>query len=206
MLDCVDPREWFGEIDIYLFDQVLKGRFAPGDRILDAGCGDGRNLPYFLRGGFDVCAVDTCRESVDAVVRLARSLAPHLPDTNFRVERVDVLSFTMASFDAVISSAVLHFACDDDHFQRMVGEMWRVLRPGGVFFARLASTAGIEQFVRRIEGRRFWQPDGSERYLVDDDLIVRTTERLGGDFLEPIRTVNVQHERSMTTWVLRKRT
>jgi hypothetical protein len=49
----------------------------------------------------------------------------------------------------------------------MLGEMWRVLRPGGLFFARLASTIGIEGLVRNLQERRYLLPDGSERFLVD---------------------------------------
>ena len=48
----------FGEIDIYLFDQLLRGRFDGRRRLLDAGCGTGRNLRFFLRCGFDVRAAD----------------------------------------------------------------------------------------------------------------------------------------------------
>ena len=205
MVETLDLGAWFGEIDIYLFDQLLKGRLAPADRILDAGCGDGRNLPYFLRAGFDVCAVDESPDAVSRVRSLAATLAPHLPATNFRVEPVDALSFEPGSFEGVISSAVLHFARDAEHFDRMLREMWRVLRPGGIFFCRLASTIGIEDLVHHIEGRRYWLPDGSERFLADEDLIVRATRELRGDLLEPIKTVNVQHQRAMTTWVARKR-
>jgi SAM-dependent methyltransferase len=205
MPEAITLNDWFGEIDIYLFDQLLKGRLTPGDRILDAGCGEGRNLPYFLRSGFDVSAVDESAEAIDAVRALAAALAPGLPAANFRVERVDDLSFADGSFDGVISSAVLHFARDERHFHRMVGEMWRVLRGGGILFARLASTIGIEDRIHHIAGRRYWQPDGSERFLVDEDLLTRETNRLRADLLEPIKTVNVQHQRCMTTWVVRKR-
>src|SRR6188508_2026325 len=110
LLPPAELPEFFGSIDIYLFDQVLKGRFTPGMRILDAGSGTGRNLPYFLRHGFDVCAVDEATGAIEAVRRLAAELAPTLPATNFRVEALEALSFPDEDFDAVIASAVLHFA------------------------------------------------------------------------------------------------
>ena len=195
----------FGEIDIYLFDQLLKGRLTEGMRLLDAGCGGGRNLPFFLQSGFDVCAVDASAPAVTAARELAAALAPRLPVDNFRVERVEGMSFADADFDAVISSAVLHFAADEAQFQAMLGEMWRVLKPGGLFFARLASVIGIEGRVRPLGHRRFHLPDGSDRFLVDEDLLVSATARLKGEWLEPIKTVNVQNLRCMTTWCLRKR-
>jgi SAM-dependent methyltransferase len=197
-------NEWFGDIDIYLFDQLLKGRLAPPMRILDAGCGHGRNLPYFLRAGFAVSAVDQSDDAIETVRAMAAKYAPHLHADNFRVEPVDALTFAHESFDAVLASAVLHFARDEAHFRQMLLELWRVLARGGLFFARLASSIGIEDLVHHVDGRRYWLPDGTERFLVDEDLIVRVTRELQGEFLEPIKTVNVQHQRCMTTWVIRK--
>ena len=89
------------------------------------------------------------------------------------------MSFPDAFADVVLSSAVLHFARDDRHFEAMVREMWRVLRPGGLLFCRLASAIGMETRVRQTVGRRFLLPDGSERYLVDEALLVELTQRAG---------------------------
>ena len=197
-------QDSFGGIDIYLFDQLLKGRLVPGMRLLDAGCGSGRNLNYFLAGAFDVFSVDQSAELIAQVRALAASLAPNLPTNNFRVEPVEKLSFPDADFDVVISSAVLHFALDEEHWLCMVREMWRVLKPGGMFFARLASTIGIENQVEHLTGRRYRLPDGSVRFLVDESMLMTTTENLGGRWLEPLKTVVVQNMRSMSNWVLLK--
>jgi SAM-dependent methyltransferase len=204
MNSSLNLQEWFGGIDIYLFDQLLKGRFIPEMRILDAGCGSGRNLVYFFRSGYDVCGVDQSSEAIAQARRLASSLAPGLPADNFRVEEVERLSFGDASFDIVVSSAVLHFARDEQQWQAMIAEMWRVLKPGGIFFARLASTIGMEQKIELIEGKRYHLPDGSDRFLVDEQMLLATTSGLGGEFLEPIKTVVVQNMRAMTTWCISK--
>jgi tellurite methyltransferase len=196
--------EQFGEIDIYLFDQLLKGRFSPGMSILDAGCGGGRNLVHFLRSGYEVYGADQNREAIAQVRRLAASLCPSLPEENFVVAAVEEMPFTDKRFDALLSSAVLHFAADEQHFNRMLEEMWRVLRPGGLFFARLASSIGIERLVSPVKGRRFLLPDGSERFLVDEEMLTSATNRLGAKWLEPLKTTNVQNLRCMTTWVLRR--
>ena len=194
----------FGAIDIYLFDQLLRGRLSPGMRIVDAGCGSGRNLIYMLRSGYEVFGVDVDDEAVESVRMLAASFAPQLPGANFRVEPVEQMSFPDGFADAVLSSAVLHFARDDRQFEAMVGEMWRVLKPGGVLFCRLASAIGMEARVRQTTGRRFLLPDGSERYLVDEALLVDLTRRLGGVLLDPLKTTIVQNQRCMTTWVVQK--
>jgi SAM-dependent methyltransferase len=194
----------FGQIDIYLFDQLLRGRLKPAMLVLDAGCGSGRNLVYFLRSGYEVFGADSDADAIEAVRRLAAALAPHLSAANFRVEAVEHMTFPDAFADAVLSSAVLHFARDDRQFEGMVKDMWRVLKPGGLLFCRLASTIGMESRVRRTSGRRFLLPDGTERYLVDEAMLVGLTQELGGMLLDPLKTTIVQNQRCMTTWVVRK--
>jgi SAM-dependent methyltransferase len=194
----------FGAIDIYLFDQLLRGRLIPGMRVVDAGCGSGRNLVYLLRTGYEVFGVDADDEAIESVRMLAASLAPQWPGANFRVEAVERMSFPDDFADVVLSSAVLHFSRDDRQFEAMVGEMWRILKPGGMLFCRLASAIGMEARVRQTAGRRFLLPDGSERYLVDEEMLVELTRRLGGTLLDPLKTTIVQNQRCMTTWVVQK--
>lgn len=197
-------RAALGDIDIYLFDQLLKGAFDSARSVLDAGCGAGRNLVPFLRGGFEVFAVDQDPFIIGRVRLLAAELAPHLPPENFQAAQVDALPYADGRMDAVISSAVLHFARDEAHFDAMLREMWRVLRPGGLLFARLASSIGIEARVTPTTPGRFRLPDGSERFLVDEAGLLARTESLGAILTEPIKTTNVQNLRAMTTWCLRK--
>jgi SAM-dependent methyltransferase len=197
--------EQFGGIDVYLFDQILRGQIAPGMTVLEAGSGSGRNLIYFLRAGYQVLAADESAEAMRAVRESAAMLAPRLPADNFRVEPVEAMTFPARVADVVISNAVLHFARDDAHFWAMLEGSWRPLRPGGLFFCRLASTVGSENLVRRLDGRRFRLPDGSERFLVDEELLFEATSRLGGELADPLKTTVVHHQRSMTTWVVRKR-
>ncbi|TVY10071.1 class I SAM-dependent methyltransferase [Paenibacillus cremeus] len=199
-------NEQFGHIDIYLFDQLQKGRIEPGMRLLDAGCGEGRNLIYFLRESYDVFAVDRSEEAVQAVRRHAVKLADFALQGNerFRVEPVEKMSFANDSFDVVISCAVLHFADHESHFQQMVSELWRVLKPGGLLFVRTASGIGMEEQVRPLGSGRYGLPDGSERFLVTEDMLLRCTEKLHGQLLEPIKTVLVPNQRSMTTWCVKK--
>ncbi|RNB83457.1 class I SAM-dependent methyltransferase [Brevibacillus fluminis] len=196
--------EQFGAIDIYLFDQLLKGRITKDMRILDAGCGSGRNLPYFLRNGYNIYAVDRSAEAIQAVQKLGSELAPDWSADQARVETVEQMSFEADSFDFVISSAVLHFAQHEEHFQQMLHELWRVLKPGGVLFVRLASSIGIESQVEPLGNGRYHLPDGSDRFLVTEEMMMRITDELGGNLIEPLKTVQVAGLRSMSTWVLQK--
>jgi SAM-dependent methyltransferase len=207
MTTLTDPssalRSDFGEIDIYLFDQILRGRFDRRRRVLDAGCGDGRNLVYLLQQGFVCYGVDRDQRAVDGIRSLVARLAPALPATNFRVADIDRLPWETGVMDAVVCSAVLHFCEDAGHFGRMVEEMWRVLAPGGLLFARLASNIGIEARVGAA-GRRVRLPDGSDRFVVDEAMLLDWTSRLGARLADPIKTTNVQQQRCMTTWCLEK--
>lgn len=198
-------QEQFGQIDIYVFDQLLKGRIAPGMTILDAGCGYGRNLVYLLREGYEVYAADEDAKAVESVRAFARTVAPALPETNFRVEAVEAMSFDSECADVVISNTVLHLARDDEQFERMLKGSWRVLKPGGLFFCRIASTIGMENEFEQVEGRRYRSLDGAVRYLVDAAMLGEMAERLGAELAEPLKTTVVQKQRAMTTWVVRKK-
>ena len=201
---ALDLTRLFGDIDIYLFDQLLRGRLTPGMRVLDAGCGSGRNLVHLCQAGYEVFASDANPDAIATVRALAASLAPHLPPGNFRVERIEAMTWPDAFADVVLSNAVLHFAGGDHQFGAMVQRLWDVLKPGGMLFCRLASTIGMEHRVRPLSGRWHLLPDGTERYLVDEALLLALTARLGGVLLDPLKTTVVQDQRSMTTWVVRK--
>ena len=198
--------EQFGSIDIYLFDQLLRGNIAPGMRVLDAGCGSGRNLMYLLREGYEVFGVDGSAEAVAWVRAVAAKLRPEIPATNFRVEAIEGMSFPHGFVDVVVCNSVLHFAREDAQFEGMVRELWRVLGPGGILFCRLASTIGgsFERVTEAASERRFRLPGGVEWYLVDEAILMRLTESLGGELVDPLKTTVVQGARCMTTWVVRK--
>jgi tellurite methyltransferase len=196
-------RETYGNIDIYLFDQLLKGRYDGLSKVLDVGCGSGRNLYYFLRNGYEVSGVDPALQAVETVKQLSAELAPDNPLKNFIVCAAENLPYADASFDLVICSAVLHFANDEKHFDDMLRPMFRVLKTGGYFFARLASDIGIEDQIKPLGKRRYLLPDGSERFLVNEQMLLRYTREFG-ELYEPIKTTNVQQMRCMTTWCIQK--
>jgi SAM-dependent methyltransferase len=196
-------RAQFGDIDVYLFDQLLRGRLVEGMTVLDAGCGRGRNLTFLMRSDFDVWGVDESADAIASVRKLAADIAPRLPPDRFRVERVEAMSHQSASMDFVISSAVLHFATDEAHWLAMVREMWRVLAPGGILFARLATTIGQTR-LHALGGGRYVMPDGDSRFLVDHERLISVTNELGGTLVDPLKSTVVHNQRSMGTWVVKK--
>jgi SAM-dependent methyltransferase len=198
----VTLQEQFGRIDIYLFDQLWRENIAPGMRVVDAGCGHGRNLVYLMREGYEVFGVDANAEAVASVREMAGQLAPGLPSENFQVAAIEAMPFPDSFADVVVCNSVLHFSREEAHFDAMVREMWRVLRPGGMLFCRLGSTIGM---AFETAGRRvFRMPDGQEWFLVDEAMVMGLTRTLGGTLVDPLKTTVVQGMRCMTTWVVRK--
>jgi tellurite methyltransferase len=196
-------QEQFGLIDIYVFDQILRGNIAAPMRVLDAGCGYGRNLVHLLREGCEVYALDADPEAIDHVRRLSASLNTGLPAENFQVGQIDKMPFPDGLADVVLCNSVLHFARDASHFHAQLSELWRVLRPGGMLFCRLGSRIGMD--FEPIRANIFRVGDGSEWFLVDEDMLLELTEELKAVLVDPLKTTIVQDYRCMTTWVLRKR-
>jgi SAM-dependent methyltransferase len=196
-------QEEFGQIDIYVFDQILRGNIVQGARVVDAGCGYGRNLVYLMRMGCEIFAADANSEGVEHVRALAAEIAPKLPAENFRVAAVEAMPWADDFADVVICNSVLHFARDEKQFLAMVEELWRVLRPGGLLFCRLGSRIGME--FEEVRKNVYRIGDGSEWFLVDEAALMDMTAQMDALLVDPLKTTIVQNHRCMTTWVLRKR-
>ena len=189
-----------GNTDIYLVDQIMKGRYSKGDVVLDAGCGEGRNLHWFIKNAVSVYGID---KNEEAIIQL-RKAYKKLPPRRFQTGTVDVMPFNNSFFDAVISSAVLHFATDEIHFFAMISEMIRVLKPGGSLFIRMTSDIGIERKVQLISNGIYNLPDGSTRFLLTRALFSKLMSAYPVSLLEEFKTVNVNDVRCMSTIVLQK--
>ncbi len=196
-------REQFGQIDIYVFDQILRGNITAGMTVLDAGCGYGRNLVHLLREGCRVLALDADPKAVDHVRQLSAALATGLPAENFQVGQIEAMPFADGIADVVLCNSVLHFSRDEEHFRAQVSELWRVLRPGGMLFCRLGSRIGMD--FEPVRAGIYRVGDGSEWFLVDEDMLLELIEELNAVLVDPLKTTIVQDYRCMTTVVLRKR-
>lgn len=193
-------EELIGNTDIYLLDQIMKGRYMPGEKILDAGCGNGRNLVWFLKNDFDVYAIDKDSQAINYL----KANYPHFDKEKFQLSGVERLPFKNDFFDHLISSAVLHFAKSISHFNDMMKEMVRVLKSNGSLFIRMTSDIGIENKIKHIENGVYQIPDGSIRFLLTPTLLKNTMQESNLSFIEPLKTVNVDNMRSMSTLVLMK--
>ena len=193
-------QELLGQTDIYLVDQIMKGRYISSDKILEAGCGGGRNMDWFVRNDFSIYGIDTS----EAAILNLKSKYPDLPEGRLQIAPVEELPFPDHYFNHIISSAVLHFAKSETHFKEMVGEMLRVLKPGGSLFIRMTSDIGIENKVILLGDGNYQIPDGSMRFLLTRELLKDLVHTFHLSFLEPLKTVNVDDMRCMSTLVFCK--
>lgn len=194
-----------GNIDIYLLDQILKGRFQERKRILDAGCGEGRNLIWFLRNKYQVYGVDNNASAIRMLQYVAKTNNPDLPKEHFETASIENTSFTDLYFDAIICSAVLHFANNVDHFYQMFDEMIRILDFDGILFIRMASNIGAEEKIVAFNDKKTMLPDGSARFLLSRSMLNNLLKKYPIEPIEPIKTVNVQDIRFMSTLVFKKK-
>ncbi len=202
MNNNITIQDLLGQTDIYLIDQIMKGRYQPGDQLLDAGCGNGRNLHWFLHNGFNIKGIDISELALAQV----KSSYPVIPEGNLLVASLENIPFGENHFNHIICSAVLHFAENAAQFNYMLGEMVRVLKTGGSLFIRMASNIGIEDKVQFISEGNYAIPDGSTRFLLTRQLLAQSMQQHDLSFIEPLKTINVHDERSMSTLLLQKNT
>lgn len=195
-------NQYFGNADIYLLDLILKNKFQLGMKVLDAGCGEGRNLVYFLNAGYTVFGVDKDPQAIDALRFIAGSIRPDLSRDHFQVAELETLPYQERSFDLIIASAVLHFASSEGHFKRMFAELVRCLKPAGILFIRMTSDIGIEEKIVPQGQGNFLLPDGTRRYLLTRKQVDQLVQLHSLKFLQPLKTVNVNDKRCMSTLVL----
>jgi ubiquinone/menaquinone biosynthesis C-methylase UbiE len=192
-------KEIIGNTDIYLLDQILKSRYKKGEKILDVGCGTGRNIHWFYQNNYDIYGVD---KDMKALLN-AKNLYPNIA-SKISCSEIENLPFKDEYFNHVICNAVLHFAENTKHFLTIFSEIIRELKVKGSIFIRTTSTFGIEDKIKFLSGGVYVLPDTSHRFLFTKAILkeIMTTHQL--TFLEPLRTVNVNDIRCMTTLVLQK--
>ncbi len=189
-----------GQTDIYLIDQIMKDRYKPADIILDAGCGRGRNMYWFLYNGFNINGIDISEVAIEQL----KDIYPDLHAGSLLVSSLENVPYADNHFDHIICSAVLHFAESTAQFNLMLSEMVRMLKPGGSLFIRMTSDIGIETKVELIGDGVFKIPDGSTRFLLTRQLLDASVRQHNLSLIEPLKTVNVDDVRCMSTLLLRK--
>lgn len=193
-------KENIGGVDIYVLDQIVKERYNTGQKIIDVGCGTGRNLKWFYNNGFKIYGTDINTDALE-VCKEKYALQQH----NFISASADNMPFDVNSFDHILCNAVLHFAKDESHFYSMLNELLRILKPKGSLFIRIASNFGLENQVELIENGVYKLPDGSTRFLLTAKILAELQKNQSINWLEDVKTTIVQNKRCMTTLVVQKK-
>lgn len=192
-------KELLGNTDVYLIDQILKDRYLASDTILDAGCGQGRNLRWFYHQKCRLYAID---QSAEAIAHVSE-MYPDMADRCL-IAPLSKLPISTNFFDHIICNAVLHFARDHAHFDEMMAELVRVVKPGGTLFIRMTTDEGIQHTARAIEGGRYQLKDDTERYLITRSKVADLCKSHKLDLLGPFKTTLVEDWRSMATMLFCK--
>jgi SAM-dependent methyltransferase len=204
-MDINSLNRLLGNIDIYLLDQILKGRFSKEMKILDAGCGEGRNTIYFLNEGYQIFGADSNPIAIQMARIYAQTIQKEYDVYRFQTSLIEKLPFHQGAFDAIISSAVLHFATSKTHFLKMMEEMMRVLKPGGIFFLRMTTGQGeMQEKSPHLGNGVYLLPDGSERFLLTESLEKEIVSKYKFKYLEPAKSVLVHGQRAMGVFVWEK--
>jgi SAM-dependent methyltransferase len=204
-MEINELNKLLGNIDIYLLDQILKGRFTKEMKILDAGCGEGRNCIYFLHQGYQIFGVDANPIAIQMARIYAQTINPAIDIYKFQTSTIENMPFHAGAFDVVLSSAVLHFSESEEAFFKMMNTMMNVLKKEGIFFLRMCTAFGkILEESQQIGSGRYSLPDGSERFLLTEALLQKMMEKYDLSYLEPVKTVLVNHQREMGVLVFQK--
>ncbi len=190
-------KETLGTIDIYLLDQVLKDQILSDYKILDAGCGSGRNMHFFIKNNYQISGIDN---DVKKIQKLQRTYGENL----FQVANLEAIPFKEHTFDYIICNAVLHFSKNEAQFFGMLSELFRVIKPQGTLFIRMTAIFGVEKYVKEIANGVYKLGDGTDRFLLTQKLLDRLETSYNIEFIAPIKTVNVANKRAMTTLIIKK--
>ena len=182
-------------IDIYLLDLLLKGFIHGNQEILDAGCGRGRNIKYFLSQNMHVTGVDSDAQCI-------LELKSQYPEKASKFIHSSIEEFENGkNYDVIICNAVLHFAKDHKGFDVQFEKLISLLNPNGLIFIRMTSNIGIDMIGMESIAGVHCLKDGATRYLITLEKIQELMRKFHLTKVSPIKSTVVEDVRSMTTLV-----
>ena len=177
-MDVTELNKTLGNIDLHLLDQVLKGRFKKDGSLLDAGCGEGRNLHYFLGQGFDTYIVDKDPSSIQMVQMIARSLKTTVSGDHSFVGDIEEIQWK--SFQSILLVNVIQHFEDMHKLTSTLAGLFRILHSHGILFVKAEVNSIVTDSWLTLEG------------------FSEVIEEIGFNFLEPMK---VEETFQVGTWV-----
>ncbi len=194
----------FGNADLFLIDLILKGKFIEGTRLLDAGSGEGRNLNYFLLNNFDVFALDKNASALRMLTYMAGMLNPETGKDHFIEGDILDHPFPANHFDYILCLSVLHFANSRQEFGKMIRNLLYPLKTGGKIVLGMNSVFGSEEIIEKTSPDLYRMPDGSNRFLLDEEILRNFKEDNNLEIEEQARTLIIHGKESYTGLMLKK--
>jgi ubiquinone/menaquinone biosynthesis C-methylase UbiE len=127
----VGTPDFFAELDDYRYDKL---NYLPrlvdftsyqGKKLLEVGCGAGIDLVRFAKAGAYVTGIDLSQKAIELA---SQNFAHNELVADLHVMNGEAMEFSDQSFDAVYAHGVLQYTANA---QKMIGEIYRVLKPGG---------------------------------------------------------------------------
>ena len=191
-----------GNADLILIDQILKNRFDRQMRILDAGCGEGRNMVFFVKNQYQIYGIDKNEEAVKMARVLCRSLNKEYDTSNIQQFPIENNPFPDGFFDAVICINVLHNVSDRAEFLSLFSDLIRLLDSGGILFLSMESRIGISG--RYVEQENASLVDPSGYFYFSEDLRREIFSQSIWTEIEPVKTILIDDTKSCTYLLLKK--
>lgn len=196
-----DINNYFGDLDLFLLDQLLKGNIRSG-KVLELGFGDGRNLLHFLQAGYEVHGVDLDPSSIALMKAFAKNLKQGCPENFIKTSATD-LPYDDAFFDTVICCRLFHFLSDQDK-KIAWHQIHRVLRPNGICYFTANSTINFEHSIVGHEEGQHSFPDGTQGYMLNQKHLSAFLTDSGFKQIEPTRHIQYDDQHAETILVLQK--
>lgn len=192
--ELADPVEWFNEnfepmIEKFSLDrEYMQGyvqllekfvELVDSGKVLDAGCGWGRDVNFFEENGLDATGVDMAPVPLEYAQENNRG--------NFKRMDIGYLAFQDEKFDGIWCNSVIHFY-EPEKMDRPVSELSRVLKKDGILYINFKMTEGESEADIREE------EDGSnvKRYLMPRKRIEEILERNQLEILSEYSEVNTE--------------
>ncbi len=185
-------------MDLFLMDLILKGNLDPKSKVLDVGCGEGRNGVFFIQNGFEYHGWDTD----ESKLRLIEYISKNLKKSSTQFELIDLRESTLRDqFDLIICSRVLHFARSKDDFDEMWNKLVHLLRSGGILYLSMDSVVDVA-IGKELEDGLVEFPDQKIRFALTCELYEDIKK--GFDEIEPLRTLVHHGSRAQSFMCLKK--
>ena len=172
-------------------------------RLLEIGCGQGRNIIPFLNLEKDIYGIDMDEKNVALCKLIATSLGRD--PSFFSKANARMLPFENDFFDAIINCRVMHFAKNGHDFKQQWKEQFRVLKKGGFLYVCTDTSINNEEIVQSTDGERSWFNDQSKRILLTEQLFDLVNLHNNFKLLEPLKTIRFGKEHAHAILCLQKK-